>query len=274
MNYFTNSPPSPLLEKRGVTVGRGELNYLRLMPNTYFQFRQFRIEQAQSGMKVTTDGCLFGGWVASEIRKYGEPKRILDIGAGTGLLSLMLAQVTEAAEIAAVEINESAFKEAKHNLEQSPWSDRMHCLHTPIQEFEDEQYDLIICNPPFFTDSQQGVNINKNQAVHSNDLCAEYLLNQVLRLLDINGSFYLLYPEREMQVFTKAAKDKRLFPNQKVIVRNQKDQPVFRVMARFRFEEMKATTSELIIRNANRKYTPESWELLKVYYLEYNDPSL
>ncbi|WP_420578641.1 tRNA1(Val) (adenine(37)-N6)-methyltransferase [Ekhidna sp.] len=245
------------------------------MPNTHFQFRQFRIEQAQSGMKVTSDGCLFGGWVASEIRKYGEPKRILDIGAGTGLLSLMLAQVTEDAEITAVEINESAFNEARHNFEQSPWSDRMQCLHTPIQELKGEKYDLIICNPPFFKDSQQGVNTDKNQAVHSNDLHVEDLLNQVLRLLDKDGSFYLLYPEREMKEFTKASKGKGLFPNQKVIVRNQKDQPVFRVMARFRFEEMKAITSELIIRNANRKYTPEScWELLKGYYLEYNDPSL
>ncbi|WP_424961215.1 tRNA1(Val) (adenine(37)-N6)-methyltransferase [Ekhidna sp.] len=245
------------------------------MPNTYFQFKQFRIEQAQSGMKVTTDGCLFGGWVAEEIQKETtEPKRILDIGAGTGLLSLMLAQVTVKGEIMALEINEAACKEAIHNFHHSPWGERLQCRHTSLQNFNGDNYGLIICNPPFFKGSQQGADRNKNQAVHSNSLDAEELLDHVIRLLDPNGSLYLLYPEREMEAFRQMALTKGLYPIHQVIVRNQIDQSIFRVMARFSFEEVKAITSELIIRKANRKYTTESWKLLKEYYLEYNNPGL
>jgi tRNA1Val (adenine37-N6)-methyltransferase len=242
------------------------------MPNTYFQFKQFRIEQAQSGMKVTTDGCLFGGWVANEVRKADEPKRILDIGAGTGLLSLMIAQVTKDANITAVEINKAAFIEATQNFKQSPWADRLECVHTPIQELKDEKFDLIICNPPFFKDSKQGLNTDKNQALHSNNLDVKNLLDHAVRLLNPDGSFYLLYPEREMNEFRKMAEEQGLFINHEVIVRNQKDQPVFRVMARYSTLKNEITTNELIIRNTDRKYTLEGWALLKDYYLEYNAP--
>ncbi|GAB4228857.1 MAG: methyltransferase [Ekhidna sp.] len=242
------------------------------MPNSYFQFKEFRVEQQHAGMKVTTDGCLFGGWVADEIRQSKEPKRILDIGAGTGLLSLMLAQVTTNTEITAVEINEVVFNEAKYNCAQSPWSHRLQCVHTPIQKLKDVAYDLIICNPPFFKDSQQGMSSDKNQAVHSNDLSAQDLLNQALRLLDKDGSLYLLYPEREMNAFIQAAAKAGLYPIHQVFVRNQKDQQVFRMMTRFGLIETEMETSELIIRNIDRKYTPESWELLKDYYLDYNNP--
>ncbi|MEQ6165737.1 methyltransferase [Ekhidna sp. MALMAid0563] len=242
------------------------------MPNTYFQFKQFRIEQVQSGMKVTTDGCLFGGWVAAEIQKTIEPGRILDIGAGTGLLSLMLAQVTEKTKITALEINEAACKEAKHNFQHSPWKERLQCKHTSLQNFDTGKYDLIICNPPFFKGSQEGANTNKNQAVHSSSLDAEELLDHVIRLLDPNGSLYLLYPEREMETFKQMALTKGLYPIHQVIVRNQKDCSVFRLMNHFQLKEARESISELIIRSSNRKYTKKSWNLLKDYYLEYNNP--
>lgn len=242
------------------------------MPNNYFQFKQFRIEQAQSGMKVTTDGCLFGGWVAGEIQKSKEPKHILDIGSGTGLLSLMLAQVTKNTKITAVEINRAAFQEAKCNFQQSSWTSRLRGLHTSLQDFEGGKFDLIICNPPFFKDSQEGFDSNKNQAVHSSNLNTEELLDHVIRLLDPNGSLYLLYPEREMNAFKQMALSKALFPIQQVIVRNQIDHPVFRMMSRFSFSDEKAKLAELIIRHDNRKYTTETWNLLKNYLLEYNSP--
>ncbi|MEQ8906511.1 methyltransferase [Ekhidna sp.] len=243
------------------------------MPNSYFQFKQFRIEQGRSGMKVTTDGCLFGGWVANEVQRADEPTRILDIGAGTGLLSLMLAQVTKESQIDAIEINKNAYQEATQNFKDSKWSDRLFCYQTSIQDFQaDQKYNLIICNPPFFKDSQEGDNVNKNQALHSSSLDATDLLNHIIRLLDSNGCCYLLYPEREMKAFKRMALTKGLFPARQMIVRNQKDHPVFRVMTHFSLLEKKETTSELNIRNADRKYTKESWELLKDYYLAYNSP--
>ncbi|WP_179213445.1 tRNA1(Val) (adenine(37)-N6)-methyltransferase [Ekhidna lutea] len=244
------------------------------MPNTYFQFKQFRIEQAQSGMKVTTDGCLFGGWVASEIQKFKkEPSQILDIGTGTGLLSLMLAQVSELSRIDTVEINEQAFGEATQNFKESKWSDRLSGHQTSIQDFQtDEKYDLIICNPPFFKNSKQGADSGKNQALHSSSLEAEDLLDHAIRLLDPDGSFYLIYPEQEMKAFKTMALTKELFPIRQVIVRNQKNHPVFRVMTHFRFSKGQESTTEMIIRDSDRKYTKESWELLKDYYLAYNSP--
>ncbi|MEQ9467284.1 MAG: methyltransferase [Ekhidna sp.] len=242
------------------------------MPNTYFQFRQFRIEQAQSGMKVTTDACLFGSWVANEI-KSAEHRRILDIGAGTGILSLMLAQVTKDTKITSVEINKAAYLEARQNFAQSPWSERLDCIHTSLQEFRSGKFDLLICNPPFFQGSQKGSDTNKNQAIHSESLRASDLLHHVLDLLDSGGSFYLLYPEREMNTFIELAVKAGLFPIQKVFVRNQISQPIFRIMVQFCLKDRAISISELIIRNDDRKYTPESWELLKDYLLEYNSPN-
>lgn len=224
-------------------------------------------------MKVTTDGCLFGGWVADELKKYNEPSRILDIGAGTGLLSLMLAQATETSQIDAVEINSSAHQEAAENFKKSPWKNRLTCHKSAIQNFQtDVKYDLIICNPPFFKGSKKGVDTNKNQAVHSDSLKADALLDLIIQLLSPNGSLYLLYPQREMEAFKRMALAKGLFPNHRVTVRNQNDHPVFRVMAHFSKIKKKSSTTELIIRNADRKYTKESWELLKDYLLAYNAP--
>ena len=242
------------------------------MPNSYFQFKQFRIDQEKSGMKVTTDGCLFGGWVADEIRKSKEPKRILDIGAGTGLLSLMLAQATNHSVINAVEINESAFHEATLNFQKSPWADRLKCIQMPIQELTDEPNNLIICNPPFFKNSQTGKNADKNQAIHSSSLSIQDLSAHTSRLLNKTGKLYLLYPEWEMNEFTMVAKVNGLYPNEEVIVRNVKDGSIFRIMKMFSKTESVVKSSELIIRKEDRRYTNETWVLLKDYYLEYNAP--
>lgn len=242
------------------------------MANTYFQFKQFRIDQENSGMKVTTDGCLFGSWVASELKK-NDPERILDIGAGTGLLSLMLAQKTTHAKIDAVEINEQAYGEATQNFKESEWNNRLTCHHIPIQDFQpSDKYDLIICNPPFFKGSQQGLSQNKNQAVHSNSLSIQDLVAHTFQLLDQNGMIYLLFPEREMNEFIEKAKARSLYMTDSILVRNKIDQPVFRVMCQFSFIKKEEKHSELIIRHDNRKYTNESWNLLKDYLMEYNAP--
>ena len=176
------------------------------MPNAYFQFQQFKIDQAKSGMKVTTDACLFGAWVASEISRQDDPNRILDIGTGTGLLSLMLAQRTKHSIIDAVEINELAFEEAQSNFKQSDWKERLNVYQSAIQNFvSDHKYDIIISNPPFFAQSQKGLSESKNQALHASDLLAEELLISIGKFLTENGSFYLLFPEREMDQFIELA---------------------------------------------------------------------
>ncbi len=245
------------------------------MPNTYFQFKEFRIDQALSGMKVTTDACLFGAWIADElsIAKQGS-KRVLDIGTGTGLLPLMLVQKIENAQIEAVEINKNACSEAIANFHNSPWRRQLTCHHSAIQDYKNDPFDVIICNPPFFQGSSKGANNSKNQALHSSHLSMDDLFENILKLLSGKGSFYLLYPAHEMNQFISLARKSDLFPTHLVNVRNQEAELVFRKMAKFEFDSRDCRTSEIIIRTENGKYTDDFWHLLKDYYLEYNNPEL
>ncbi len=226
-------------------------------------------------MKVTTDACLFGGWVANEIKKSGEPKRILDIGTGTGLLSLMLAQVTKSCQIDAIEVNDLAFEQANANFNNSSWTSRLNIYHSKLQQFHsNHKYDLIICNPPFFNNSTKGKKAAKNLALHNESLPVHDLTAAVRNLLSVNGTCYVLYPEREMNVFTAEAEKSGLYPSHYAYVKNEKDQPIFRVMRCFTFQKTIVGASEIIIRKEELKYTNEFWELLKGYYQEYNNPNL
>ena len=256
-----------------------EMNYrssplYSLMPNEYFQFKQFRILQEHSGLKVTTDACAFGAWVANIIQMMDqEPKRILDIGSGTGILSLMLAQITEKSLITAVEINEEGCDEANNNFKNSPWSDRLNCHQSPIQNFgSNHPFDLIICNPPFFSDSQKGKLAAKNLALHDQQLPMDELIESIHQLLAKNGTCYMLYPEREMNAFTSQAAKSGLHTHQYVYLKNELNQPIFRVMRRFGFEREEVTATELIIRERSGKYTANFWELMQDFYLDYNNP--
>lgn len=224
-------------------------------------------------MKVTTDACLFGAWIAHEIKtRETEPLRILDIGTGTGVLSLMLAQAAHSSNIVSVEMNPSAYLEANENFQGSPWQDRLTIHHTSIQDFEpSDKYDLIVCNPPFFEESQLGKEEDKNQALHNTSLSQKELLENVLELLHENGQFYLLYPEREMASFTKLIEGK-LHCFRQAIVRNKEEDPIFRVMAAFQSNPSPTQESEIIIRRVDGKYTNDFWDMLKQYYLAYNDP--
>lgn len=242
-------------------------NYLRYMANTYFQFKQFLINQEKSGMKVTTDGCLFGAWIANQINETSN-KQILDIGTGTGLLSLMLAQVTNDTQIDALEINENAFNEATDNFIQSHWSNRLECFHSSLQEFEcDTQYDLIICNPPFFANNKKGEKENKNQALHSDHLSVEELIEGISKFLNSAGEAYMLYPEREMNHFILEAEKANLFLNKLTKVRNRKDDQVFRIMGKFSFQKNEIDKGEMIIRENDGTYATEFWSLVEPYYL-------
>src|SRR5664280_2075596 len=118
--------------------------------NKWFEFKQFRVEQSKAAMKVGTDGVILGAWTSVD-----NASRILDVGTGTGLIALMLAQRSNAA-IDAVEIDDDAYCEAKFNFEQSPWKERLKIFHSDFNAFSKEyghQYDLIVSNPPFFIDS-------------------------------------------------------------------------------------------------------------------------
>lgn len=244
------------------------------MANAYFQFKHFQILQEKAGMKVTTDACLFGAWVAEKIlQMHDEPARILDIGGGTGLLSLMLAQVTENTIIEAVELNKEVATETAKNFKGSPWSTRLHSHAGEIQSFATSNtYDLIICNPPFFSNSQKGKQAAKNLALHDKQLPMDELIQSISRLLSKNGTCYLLFPEREMNAFTVKANSIGLLTHEYIYVKNEVDQPILRMMRGFGYNKNEVTASEIIIRKSDGKYTDTFWQLLKDYYLEYNNP--
>ncbi|MFT6865329.1 MAG: tRNA1Val (adenine37-N6)-methyltransferase [Cyclobacteriaceae bacterium] len=196
------------------------------MPNSFFQFKQFRIDQAQSAMKVTTEGCLFGALVATP----HSPKRILDIGSGTGLLTLMLAQRYLDAEIDAVEIDKGAFEETKSNFLESPWSSRLKVHHCAIQGFETEhKFELIVSNPPFFKSSLKGNSTIENQAKHEQSLDQKDLLTTIEHLLDENGVCWVIYPEHEANTFAVGAEDFGLFLTERIDILNHPESRIFRV---------------------------------------------
>src|SRR5262245_58656662 len=145
------------------------------MPNSYFQFKQFVIHQEHCAMKVTTDGCLFGAWVAaSKAGNAAAGKHVLDIGTGTGLLSLMYAQKHPHAQIDAIEIDEAAAQQAADNFAASPWQKRLQLIHSDIKDYRPSHpYDTIISNPPFYENQLSSGNAKKNMAHHSSSIGLE-----------------------------------------------------------------------------------------------------
>ncbi|KOF01755.1 hypothetical protein OB69_15520 [Roseivirga seohaensis subsp. aquiponti] len=237
------------------------------MANSFFQFKQFRIEQGNCGMKVTTEGCLFGALRLTP--STFNPKRILDIGTGTGLLALIKAQQTDAF-IDAVEIDETAFKQAKVNFESSPWSNRLSAFHTDLLEFEPNHlYDYIVCNPPFFQDNQLGSNRQKNQAIHNSSLTFEDLATSISRLLNSEkGIASVIYPEYEMSLFSQKMQERGFHVVADIRVLNQRSKPVFRKVKSFSLIKPELEITEtLIIKEENGAYTDQFTHLLKDYYL-------
>lgn len=236
------------------------------MSNTYFQFKQFRIEQKLAGMKVTTDGCLFGGIVASNIQK-SEPSTILDIGTGTGLLGLMLAQATIKSQIHGVEINPDAAEETKRNYSSSPWNNRLVSMPIDVRDHNPKtSYNLIICNPPFFDQSVKGQNSNKNQAIHSDHLSMVDLAKIIEGHLSEDGMFWVMYPEIEMKRFIEIMESNGFSRSKEIQIRDMVGSQILRTICEFNRSESEPEQKEIIIKNEG-DYTKDFKQLLREYYL-------
>ena len=167
-----------------------------------FHFQQFSVVQDRSAMKVCTDAVLFAAMAPVNQGDY-----VLDIGAGTGLLSLMVAQLG-AAHVTAVELTKPGYEEARFNFQQSPWADRLRAVHQDIQSFSNasnEHYDLIICNPPFFEKHTKATETLRHIARHNDQLPFEDLIKSAERLLSEPGVFYILLPVHAIERFTQLA---------------------------------------------------------------------
>ncbi|MBS1627390.1 MAG: methyltransferase [Bacteroidetes bacterium] len=236
------------------------------MSNHYFQFKQFIVQQENCAMKVTTDACLFGAWVANKIEKL-KLENVLDIGAGTGLLSLMLAQKTKAF-IQSIEVDEQATIQAEQNFRQSCWSDRLQTHYSSIQNFTittNQQFDFIIANPPFYEHNLKSNDKQKNMAHHSTLLSLDVLMNCIKKLLSSKGYFAVLLPYARADYFLQLAKDFCLV--EKMNVKQTPNHSYFRSMLLFRMQPVHSIETNIVIKQNNDAYSFEFSELLKDYYL-------
>ncbi len=242
------------------------------MANSYFQFKQFTIHQDRTAMKVTTDGCLFGAWVADRAwsRETGV-RSLLDIGSGTGLLSLMLAQKVPAASVDAIEIDKDAFEQANQNAKDSPWSDRVNIIHADAREFSfSKRYDTIICNPPFYENELKGESVKKNIAHHDAGLLLPELLELINTLLVPGGNFYLLLPYKRNAEIKQLLREKKLPVEEIVFVRQSPGHDYFRMMIKGRSATdgiIETKIAELRIKENGDEYSSGFRSLLKDYYL-------
>lgn len=233
-----------------------------------FQFKQFNIQQDKCAMKVGTDGVLLGAWAPL----HHNPYSILDIGAGTGLIALMLAQRSNAEQVDALEIDDDAYEQAVDNFESSPWSDRLFCYHAGLDEFMEEpedEYDLIVSNPPFYTEDYTSGDEQRDTARFSASLPFEDLAEAASLLLSDVGIFAIILPFKEEDTFLALAKENELYPVKITRVKGTPTAETKRsLMAFSRDENPNTVIDELIIETSRHIYTKEYIALTQDFYLK------
>lgn len=243
--------------------------YLYFVANDYFQFQQFTVWQGRSAMKVCTDACLFGAWVS---QYAAGAERALDVGAGTGLLSLMLAQKC-AAIIDAVEIDGDASEQATENFRRSPWGARLRLANTSVQQHAQlhHTYDFIVSNPPFYDGDLRGPDSKKNVAHHGDALRLQELIMGVKKMLRPGGCLSVLIPPHRAAELDRLAAANGLYAAIKMNVRQTPQHSVFRSMYLFYDTPTVLSESEIVIKDNNQKYTPPFHGLMKDFYLVPNN---
>jgi tRNA1Val (adenine37-N6)-methyltransferase len=219
-------------------------------------------------MKVCTDACILGAWIADKIESGQiSASSILDIGAGTGLLSLMLAQKSSA-KIDAIEIEKNTFTEAVENFNQSLWYDRLQAFHMDVKNFTPaEKYDFIICNPPFYEDDLLSPIQNKNVAKHDKALSLNELISVIKNLINSSGSFAVLLPYHRSVYFKTLVNNQTFFLKEELLIRPTLQHRYFRAILLFNRTKDTSVKKELIIKNESGNYSREFVELLKEYYI-------
>ncbi|MES1225854.1 MAG: methyltransferase, partial [Bacteroidota bacterium] len=214
-----------------------------------------------------TDAVLLGSWVdASEARS------ILDIGTGTGIIALMLAQKSMG-QIDALDIDENAYIQAKENVEHYKWKDRIAVHHTSFQDFalkNNTRYDLIVSNPPYFIDSSKASAESRTAARHTDSLPFEELLNGVIKMLDKKGKFCVILPYKEAELFRDLAETKKLHLDKILRVKTRADKTEKRLLMQFEFYPTTFSESSIVIEEDERHSYSEGYkQLTKDYYLAF-----
>jgi tRNA1Val (adenine37-N6)-methyltransferase len=251
--------------------------------NPFFQCKEFIVHQQHTSMKVCTDACLFGAWIAKQ-PSLESSHSILDIGTGTGLLSLILAQVTDKnnTKITAVEIESQAAAEASSNFSISKWNERLSLVNDSIQNYtanftaaadEKKLFDIIITNPPFYEGDLKSPDSNKNKAAHSTELSWSCLVEKSSCLLKEEGHFFVLVPTLRAYTMQKLAEANHMYLAEEVLVYNDAKHLPFRSFLHFQ-KNMNSLDkgnsvlrNKIVIKNADNTYSTAFTELLKDYYL-------
>ena len=236
------------------------------MSNSWFQFKQFLVTQEKSALKVGTDGVLLGAWCNVE-----GAKQILDVGTGTGLIALMLAQRTDAL-IDAVEINEEAGTDACRNFQRSPWKDRitLHCADfNQFISVDSARYDLVVSNPPFFRSSLRSRDHAASQARHDITLSFFQLISGAQKILNKTGRLSVIIPVESLDDFRETARLAGLYLSRKTIVIPGTGKAPKRALLEFTVQPGYPASEELVILNANGQYSSDFVSLTKDFYLNF-----
>ncbi len=235
------------------------------MSNPYFQFKKFIIHQEGAPLKVTTDACLLGALIETE-----NAKSILDIGTGTGLLALMLAQKSNASCILGIEVDKHSAESAVRNFSLSPWEEKMKALHADIfswSEHTDSKFDLIVCNPPFFTSHKKNDDERKSIARHNDSLSHENLSITLSKHLTENGKAFIMLPPSEMIAFENYCSVQYLFPEKKFVISSNEEKAPHLFIISFSFHPESFSEEKIFIHEKDGKYSARFMELLAPYYL-------
>ncbi len=235
------------------------------MGNSWFQFQQFRINQDRCAMKISTDAVLLG-----TLANAKNPAKILDIGTGTGVLALMLAQRFPDAKVTAVEIDADAAGQAGENFRESPFSERLALVQGRIQDFPpEEKFGLIVSNPPFFPDHLKSPDSKRNRALHTDELSFGELIEKAASLLSPSGAFWVILPPRQMRDLEAIAEKSGLSLFQKTKVRDTAEKPVYREIGAFSLLNAGKNGDDLILKDGNLAYTGSYSALLSHFLLGY-----
>lgn len=254
------------------------------MPNPYFQFKQFTVYHDRCAMKVTTDACLFGAWCAEEVNgqwsmvsgpQFTDDSRpwtvdcrqILDVGTGTGLLSLMVAQKNTDVHIDAVEIDNEAAMQATANVKASPFTAAISVHQSDITKWEKGPYDIILSNPPFYEKEVPSTQQGKNVAHHGEGLRLDKLFQLIKEKLTDTGIFFLLLPYKRRHDIEKQLQQTGLFLEKLIVVHPAVENAPFRLLLKGSKRPTLTQSESLSIYDAAKAYTPEFVSLLKDYYL-------
>ena len=232
--------------------------------NPYFKFKQFTVWQSNSAMKVCTDSCLFGALFK---RLALNPGRILDIGTGTGLLALMSAQQFPDAYIDALEVADSACKDAEMNFSSSPFSKRLRLIKSSVQCFTPaEQYDLVISNPPFYENQLKTGDKDADLARHSTSLNKADLAQSIARLLHPNGLCLILIASSSEQALEHDLNKKGLRVIQRIHISNQITEAPFRTILSLAFSTGVSENLSMHLYEPTGLYSDQVYDLFKPFY--------